>query len=125
MLLNLGKSHQRPQRAPQLRICEGNTVVIIVYIKTFLFPTWQLSGQSKILVGDLVVLSLIPGKEHSHLKCGHIEIVATKVIDKRDCAIAHVMIPLQFTAGMLFLIELLNIGNIVLQFDGQRNRDAL
>jgi len=75
-------------------LSQNKTGIINFILVESLKFTWQLGGQTKILIGDLVVLSLIPGKKHSHLKCGHIEIVATKVIDKRDGAIAHVMIPL-------------------------------
>lgn len=62
------------------------------------------------------MLPLIPSKEHSHLKRGNVEIVTPNVIDKCYCAIAHVMIPLQFTAGMFFLIKIFNIWYIVFQF---------
>jgi len=65
------------------------------------------------------MLTLIPGKQDGHLESGHIQIVAPEVIHKGDSAIAHVMVPLQLTAGMLLLVKLLHIRNIVLELDGQ------
>lgn len=71
----------------------------------------------QILERDFIARPLIPREQRGQLESRHVEVELAHVVRKRYRAVRHMMVPLQFTTVVLFLIKIFDFRNEILQFE--------